>query len=161
MQVLRKFFSLVGAAQLKLNMAKSRLFEVEVLWCGRLISGAGVRHDPARVSALSTLPLPATVADLQYFICLTNWLRDSLFMHGRSPLSSLNWWRKRNVLAGAAGTHRLWGDGITGTCFSAHGILESRCGADGFHRYEPNWLLDSGDASGGMGSSASDCEPET
>ncbi|ETI44580.1 hypothetical protein F443_10707 [Phytophthora nicotianae P1569] len=58
-QVLGQFFSLVAAAKLKQNMFKSKLFEVEVLWCGRLISGAGVRHDPARVSALSTLPLPA------------------------------------------------------------------------------------------------------
>eukprot|EP00644_Phytophthora_capsici_P005581 jgi/Phyca11/97940/e_gw1.2.1298.1 len=49
-----------------------------MLWCGRLISGEGVRYDPARVDALATLPLPATVADLQYFVCATNWLHDSL-----------------------------------------------------------------------------------
>ncbi|OWY90721.1 hypothetical protein PHMEG_00041019 [Phytophthora megakarya] len=77
-QVLRQFFLLVVKAPLKLNMAKSKLFEVEVLWCGRLISSAGVRNDPARVKALFTLPLPATVADLQCFVCATNWLQDSL-----------------------------------------------------------------------------------
>eukprot|EP00644_Phytophthora_capsici_P010650 jgi/Phyca11/104342/e_gw1.9.938.1 len=59
-------------------MAKSSLFELEILWCGRLISGAGVRHDPSRVSALTELPAPSTVADLQYFVCATNWLHDSL-----------------------------------------------------------------------------------
>ncbi|OWZ08419.1 hypothetical protein PHMEG_00019044 [Phytophthora megakarya] len=48
-------------------MSKCSLFSLEVLWCGRLISGAGIRHDPNRVRALSTVSLPATVADLQYF----------------------------------------------------------------------------------------------
>ncbi|GMF22478.1 unnamed protein product [Phytophthora fragariaefolia] len=76
--VLGQLVSLVAGARLKLNMAKSKLFEVEVLWCGRLISSAGVRHDPARVNALFTPPLPATVVDLQYFICTTNWRQDSL-----------------------------------------------------------------------------------
>ncbi|OWY99894.1 hypothetical protein PHMEG_00029027, partial [Phytophthora megakarya] len=76
--VLKEFFSLVAAANLKLNMSKCSLFSLEVLWCGRLISGAGIRHHPNRVQALSTLPLPATVADLQYFVCATTWLQDSL-----------------------------------------------------------------------------------
>ncbi|KAG2933679.1 hypothetical protein PC114_g1366 [Phytophthora cactorum] len=44
----RQFFSLVAEARIKLNMAKSKLLEVEVLWCGRLTSGDGVRSDPAR-----------------------------------------------------------------------------------------------------------------
>jgi len=89
-QVLGKFFALVAEARLKLNMANSKLFTVEVLWCGRLISGSGIRHDPTRVSALSTLPLPATVADLQYFICATNWLQDSLPDYSRmiAPLQA-------------------------------------------------------------------------
>ncbi|KAE8960197.1 hypothetical protein PR001_g30462, partial [Phytophthora rubi] len=76
--VLRKFFTIVADANLKLNMEKSSLFELEILWCGRYFSAAGVRHDPMRVDALSTLPLPATVADLQRFVFATNWLHDSL-----------------------------------------------------------------------------------
>ncbi|OWY93062.1 hypothetical protein PHMEG_00037678 [Phytophthora megakarya] len=76
--VIKEFFSLVAAANLKLNMSKCSLFYLEVLWCGRLISGAGIRHDPNRVQALSTLPLPVTVADLQYFVCAATWLQDSL-----------------------------------------------------------------------------------
>ncbi|KAE9062778.1 hypothetical protein PF010_g29265 [Phytophthora fragariae] len=89
-RVLGQFFSLGAGARLKLNMAKSKLFEVKVLWCGRIISSAGVRHDPARVDALSTLPLPATVADLQYFVCASNWLQDSLPDYARkiAPLQA-------------------------------------------------------------------------
>ncbi|GMF47322.1 unnamed protein product [Phytophthora fragariaefolia] len=76
--VLRQFFSLVAKALLKLNMAKCSLYTTEVKWCGRLISGSGIRHDPDRVDALSTLPVPATVAELKYFVCATNWLQNSL-----------------------------------------------------------------------------------
>ncbi|KAG3175220.1 hypothetical protein C6341_g9590 [Phytophthora cactorum] len=79
-------------------MAKSSLFELEIKWCGRLISREGVRHDPARVSALASLPLPATVANLQYFVCATNWLHDSLPDYARAiaPLQDkLNAERKR------------------------------------------------------------------
>lgn len=77
-QTLRVLFELVTEANFKLNKAKSSLFELKILWRARLISNAGVRHDPARVSALAELPLPATVADLQFFVCATNWLHDSL-----------------------------------------------------------------------------------
>ncbi|POM76485.1 Hypothetical protein PHPALM_6270 [Phytophthora palmivora] len=71
-------FEIVHKARFKLNMAKSSLSEPDILSCGRLIKGEGVRHDPTRVNALANLPLPATVADLQYFVCATNWLHDSL-----------------------------------------------------------------------------------
>ncbi|KAG2954699.1 hypothetical protein PC117_g945 [Phytophthora cactorum] len=86
----RQFFSLVAEARIKLNMAKSKLLEVEVLWCGRLTSGDGVRSDPARVSAIYTVPLPTTVTDLQYFICTTNWLQNPLPDYARmiAPLQT-------------------------------------------------------------------------
>ncbi|POM67023.1 Hypothetical protein PHPALM_17040 [Phytophthora palmivora] len=41
-------------------MAKRSLFDSEVLWCGRLISAHGVRHDHSRLDALTSLPVPAT-----------------------------------------------------------------------------------------------------
>ncbi|GMF35886.1 unnamed protein product [Phytophthora fragariaefolia] len=63
----------------KNNAARwASLFELEILWCGRLFSADGVRHDPTRVDALSTLPLSATAADPQRLIFATNWLHDSL-----------------------------------------------------------------------------------
>ncbi|KAG6610362.1 Gag/polymerase/env Polyprotein [Phytophthora cinnamomi] len=98
LHTLRVFFEIVHEANFKLNMSKSSLFELEVLWCGRLISSHGMRHDPARVSALAELPLPATVADLQYFVCATNWLHDSLPDYARviAPLQDkLNAERQR------------------------------------------------------------------
>ncbi|POM74029.1 Hypothetical protein PHPALM_9063 [Phytophthora palmivora] len=78
LEVVKKFFTIVAEAKLVLNMEKGSTFELEILWRGRLFSADGVRHDPTRVDALSTLPLPVTVADLQRFIFATNWLHDSL-----------------------------------------------------------------------------------
>ncbi|POM74948.1 Hypothetical protein PHPALM_8009 [Phytophthora palmivora] len=97
LKTLRTFFEIVHKARFKLNMAKSSLFELEILWCGRLISGEGVRHDPTRVNALANLPLPVTVADLQYFVCATNWLHDSLPDYARmiAPLQDRSWRKSR------------------------------------------------------------------
>ncbi|KAG4039297.1 hypothetical protein PC123_g25147 [Phytophthora cactorum] len=78
LETLKVFFEIVKEANFKLTMAKSSLFKLEIKWCDRLISCEGVRHDPVRVSALASLPLSATVADLQYFVCATNRLHDSL-----------------------------------------------------------------------------------
>ncbi|OWZ20562.1 LOW QUALITY PROTEIN: hypothetical protein PHMEG_0005001 [Phytophthora megakarya] len=63
-QTLAVFFELVAEANFKVNTGKS--------------SPNGVRHDPTHVNTLAELPLPATVADLQYFVFGTNWLSDSL-----------------------------------------------------------------------------------
>ncbi|GMF60915.1 unnamed protein product [Phytophthora fragariaefolia] len=73
-----------------LNAVKSSLFQFEALWCGKLISGSGVRHDPERVDALTALPVPSTVAELQYFVCASNWLHDSLPDYARvvAPLQA-------------------------------------------------------------------------
>ncbi|OWZ22599.1 Retrotransposon protein, Ty3-gypsy subclass [Phytophthora megakarya] len=70
--VIRRSFLLLHRHNLKLNLKESCLFQREVTWCGRVISGDGVRHDPARISALTELPLPTTAAELQYFVCTSN-----------------------------------------------------------------------------------------
>ncbi|KAE9046006.1 hypothetical protein PR001_g4734 [Phytophthora rubi] len=86
--VLRKFFSRIHEYGLKLNAKKSCLYAREISWCGRIIDGDGVRHDPERVTALSSLPLPVTAADLQKILCAENWLRESIvdFAQHAAPL---------------------------------------------------------------------------
>ncbi|KAE8969903.1 hypothetical protein PR003_g28562, partial [Phytophthora rubi] len=86
--VLKKFFERLRQYGLKLNAKKSCLFAREISWCGRLIDGTGVRHDPERVDALCSLPLPATAADLQRLLCAANWLRESIvdFARHAAPL---------------------------------------------------------------------------
>ncbi|KAF0717916.1 Aste57867_2018 [Aphanomyces stellatus] len=63
---------------LKLHPKKCSFYVNEARWCGRIISGTGVKHDPARVEALQQLPSPVTGADLQQYVCAINWMRMSI-----------------------------------------------------------------------------------
>jgi RNase H-like domain found in reverse transcriptase/Integrase zinc binding domain len=66
------------AKGLRLHPKKCQFYAKEAKWCGRIISGNGVKHDPVRVKALQCLPVPTTGADLQQYICALNWMRASL-----------------------------------------------------------------------------------
>ncbi|GMF33713.1 unnamed protein product [Phytophthora lilii] len=43
-----------------------QVLEQSVNWCGKNINGSGVSHDPERVAALTSLPLPTNAAELQH-----------------------------------------------------------------------------------------------
>ncbi|KAH9185665.1 hypothetical protein AeNC1_012358 [Aphanomyces euteiches] len=75
---------------LKLNPEKCDFFATEVKWCGKLVSGSGIRHDPSRIHALRDLPVPKTGADLQQFMCAVNWLRTHIPRYNEvvNPLST-------------------------------------------------------------------------
>ncbi|POM67205.1 Hypothetical protein PHPALM_16832 [Phytophthora palmivora] len=87
---LKLFYELTAEYRLKLNAKKSVLMSFEVSWCGRIIDGEGIRQDPQRLSGLVSLPLPKTAADLQRFLCVCNWIRDSIvdFVRIFEPLQS-------------------------------------------------------------------------
>ncbi|POM72870.1 Hypothetical protein PHPALM_10354 [Phytophthora palmivora] len=81
---LSKFFSILRQRNLKLNAKKCKLFARRVKWCGKVIDGEGVEHDPERLAALQKMPLPPTGAALQHFLCALNWLRDSMIDFART-----------------------------------------------------------------------------
>ncbi|KAG2781067.1 hypothetical protein PC129_g16905 [Phytophthora cactorum] len=81
---LEKFFSILRQRRLKLNARKCKLFAKRVKWCGKVIDGEGVEHDPERLAALRQMPLPPTGAALQHFLCALNWLRDSMVDYART-----------------------------------------------------------------------------
>ena len=76
-------FRMVDYHGLKLSVAKSSLYQTKVKWCGKVIDAKGVSHDPKRIEALRQIPYPATAAELQQFLCATNWMRDSLIDYAR------------------------------------------------------------------------------
>ncbi|POM64025.1 Hypothetical protein PHPALM_20509 [Phytophthora palmivora] len=80
---LERLFELLDFFGFKLSVKISRLFKHEVRWCGKIISGSGVRHDPERVRALQDLPYQRTTGELQQFLCASNWMRDSLIDFSR------------------------------------------------------------------------------
>eukprot|EP00644_Phytophthora_capsici_P012184 jgi/Phyca11/119395/e_gw1.38.469.1 len=81
---LEKFLAILRERRLKLNARKCKLFAKRVKWCGKLIDGTGVEHDPERLAALQQMPLPPTGAALQHFLCALNWLRDSMVDYART-----------------------------------------------------------------------------
>jgi hypothetical protein len=78
LEKLQRFFFLMNEFGLKLSVKKSSLYQSSVKWCGKLIDGDGVRHDPGRIKALREMPCPSTAGDLQQFLCAANWLRESI-----------------------------------------------------------------------------------
>ncbi|KAG3098431.1 hypothetical protein PI125_g15326 [Phytophthora idaei] len=117
--LLKKVLTICAEKRLKLSPKKCSFYLREALWCGRIVSGDGVRHDPARLTALTSLPLLSTGQDLQQFICAMNWIRIAIpaFNKLAAPLSKLMekvyqqaGGRKNNqvrkILLGDAG----WGD---------------------------------------------------
>ena len=78
LKLLNKVLKRCEELGLKLNPKKCVFFTREIKWCGRVVSGEGVRHDPERIVALLNLPLPNTGQDLQQFICALNWMRMSI-----------------------------------------------------------------------------------
>jgi hypothetical protein len=58
-----------------MNPKRCRFYQKEARWCGRIISAAGVKHDPKRIKALQSLPRPKMGKDLQQFVCAVNWIR--------------------------------------------------------------------------------------
>lgn len=80
LRILTRVLEICAAKGLKLNPEKCALYLREALWCGRIIYGDNVHHDPARIDALTHLPPPppATGQELQQFICALNWMRQSI-----------------------------------------------------------------------------------
>ncbi|KAF0711038.1 hypothetical protein As57867_005399, partial [Aphanomyces stellatus] len=76
--VLEDVLAVCADKGLKLHPKKCSFYVTEAKWCGRIISGTGVKHDPARVEALQQLPPPVTGADLQQYVCAINWMRMSI-----------------------------------------------------------------------------------
>eukprot|EP00644_Phytophthora_capsici_P016908 jgi/Phyca11/125627/e_gw1.59.284.1 len=75
---LERLFELLDFFGFKLSVTKSSLYEPQVKWCGKIITGNGVRHDPERIKALTNLPYPTNAAELQQFLCAANWMRESV-----------------------------------------------------------------------------------
>ena len=89
--LLARFFAICGQYGLKRHSRKCRLFLREVNWCGRLLSKAGIRLDPRRIPASLEITESSTGADLQQFVCATNWMRYAIPTFNKliDPLFSL------------------------------------------------------------------------
>ena len=60
---------------IKVAADKLDIYKKEVKWCGKLIDGNGVRHDPYRIKGLNDVKEPQNAGDLMSFLCALNWMR--------------------------------------------------------------------------------------
>ena len=60
---------------IKVAADKLDIFKKEVKWCGKLIDGDGVRHDPKRIKGLEEVKEPTTAGELMSYLCALNWMR--------------------------------------------------------------------------------------
>ncbi|POM59744.1 hypothetical protein PHPALM_31477 [Phytophthora palmivora] len=54
----RNFCQILRRRDLELNANKCTRFALKAIWCGKVIDGEGVQHDPARLATLHKVPLP-------------------------------------------------------------------------------------------------------
>ncbi|OWY95757.1 LOW QUALITY PROTEIN: hypothetical protein PHMEG_00034159, partial [Phytophthora megakarya] len=105
LRALEKLFATMNIYGLKFSAMKTQLYRQTITWCGRVISADGISHDPKRIDALTNMPAPSSAAELQQFICASNWMRDSLVDYARTiqPLQQ----RLDTALSGNRKTKRV------------------------------------------------------
>ena len=91
LRLLRDIFTRARPTRLKLALCKCRFFMEETKWCGKIYSSSGVRHDPDRIGALTSMNPPATAGDLQQVSCALGWLRNHVPHYAAriAPLQSI------------------------------------------------------------------------
>jgi len=72
---LRAVLDRVRACGLKLQAKKCDLFKRELLYLGFIVSGQGVKPDPAKLSSIREWPVPCTVTDVRSFLGFANYHR--------------------------------------------------------------------------------------
>ncbi|KAF0729338.1 hypothetical protein Ae201684_013084 [Aphanomyces euteiches] len=78
MDLLKRMLAICQAYGLKLHPKKCAFYTTKTIWCGKEVSAEGVAHAPARVQGLCELEPPQTAAELQQFLCATNWMRANI-----------------------------------------------------------------------------------
>jgi len=78
-------------AGLKAKLQKCSFAHAELLYLGHLVSGGGIRPDPAKVAALEQYKSPRTLHELRSFLGFASYYRRfiSRFAHRAAPLYEL------------------------------------------------------------------------
>ena len=84
--------SSLSKANLQLKPKKCELFKKEILYLGFIISGDGIKPDPAKTSAVSNWPRPCNVTDVRAFLGFASYHRRFIknFSAIADPLTRLS-----------------------------------------------------------------------
>ncbi len=133
LQRLRMVFQRAKDYGLKLPIKKAQFFTKEALWCGKIFSSVGVKHQPARIQGLANMPNPTTAAELMQFLAAANWMRDSIpeFAAIMRPLQTVltkamvGLKRRTKKAAAQIPLEGLWDDELCKTWTLAKEVLHS------------------------------------
>ena len=94
---LRKVFLKIRESGLKLNKTKCQITKQSILFLRHIISSEGIKIDPSKTEAITKMPLPRSVNELQRLLGMVNYLGKfipNLAKH-TTPLHNLH---KRDVV---------------------------------------------------------------
>ena len=71
---LRKVLLKVRESSLKLNKNKCQCYKNSIVFLGQIISSGGIRVDPSKTDAITKMPVPKSLTELQRFLGMVNYL---------------------------------------------------------------------------------------
>ena len=71
---LRKVFLSIRESSLKLSKTKCQIRKLSIVVLGHIISSEGIKIDPSKTEAITKMPLPRSVNELQRFLGMINYL---------------------------------------------------------------------------------------
>ena len=102
LEQLRAVFGAVRRANLKLKAAKCKLFDTEIKFLGRVVTGEGIKPDPESIRAVQEWKTPTNKKELASFLGLSGYYRE--FIKGyASIIAPLQALKKQNA-------EYIWGD---------------------------------------------------
>jgi len=72
-QHLKWVFNRLRAHNLRVKQAKCKFGVQEIKYLGHLVTGDGVKPDPAKIASVATWPTPTCVRDVQSFLGMANY----------------------------------------------------------------------------------------
>ena len=72
-QHLKWVFNRLRAHNLQVKRAKCKFGVQEIEYLGHLVTGDGVKPDPAKIASVATWPTPTCVRDVQSFLGMANY----------------------------------------------------------------------------------------
>jgi hypothetical protein len=88
---LRAILEILRSAQLTVAIHKCKFYQSEILFLGHIVSGDGVKVDPAKVQAVKDFPRPTDVHHLRSFLGMATYFRKFIdkFSRVAHPLTDL------------------------------------------------------------------------
>ena len=90
-EAVERVFARLRQYGIKLKPSKCELFCTQLVWCGHLVSAAGIGVSPEYTAAVHRMKCPTTAAELQQFLGSCGWVRTKIpaYAHLVAPLQEL------------------------------------------------------------------------